>query len=68
MANERSPNLTLFLDILQTLEMINAPYMVIGAFASTIFGSTRTTYDVDIIVDLSWEHIHHLAIMPTLSK
>jgi len=27
--------------------------MVIGAFASIIYGSTRMTYDVDIVVDLS---------------
>jgi hypothetical protein len=29
--NEHPPDLSLFLDILQTLEAIGAPYMVIGA-------------------------------------
>jgi len=30
--------------------------MVIGAFAATIYGISRVTYDIDIIVDLSEEH------------
>lgn len=55
------PDLSLFLDILQTLERINAPYMVIGAFAATVYGITRVTYDIDIIVDLSEEHIDALS-------
>jgi hypothetical protein len=59
--NERPPDLSLFLDILKTLEAINAPYMVIGAFAAAVYGSTRTTYDIDIIVDLDEKHIRALA-------
>ncbi len=61
MPNERPPDLSLFLDILRTLETINAPYMVIGAFAAAVYGSTRTTYDIDIIVDLDEKHIRALA-------
>jgi len=55
--NERAPDLSLFLDILQTLEAIGAPYMIIGAFAATVYGITRTTYDIDIVVELNEEHI-----------
>ena len=61
MRNEHSPDLSLFLDILQTLEAIGAPYMVIGAFAGVVYGVTRTTYDIDIVVDLNEEHIQALA-------
>lgn len=61
MPAEEKPDLSLFLDILQTLERINAPYMVIGAFAATVYGITRVTYDIDIIVDLSDEHINALS-------
>lgn len=61
MPNERTPDLTLFLDILQSLEEMCAPYMVIGAYAATIYGSTRTTFDIDIIVDLREAHIDKLA-------
>lgn len=60
MPREESPHYDLFLDILHTLERINAPYMVIGAFAALMYGSTRNTFDIDIIVDLSWEHIQQL--------
>jgi hypothetical protein len=56
-SEEQRPDLSLFLDILQTLEAIGAPYMIIGAFAGNVYGITRTTYDIDIVVDLSEEHI-----------
>jgi hypothetical protein len=59
--NECLPDLSLFLDILHTLEAIGAPYMVIGAFAATVYGVTRVTYDIDIVVDLDEEHIEALA-------
>jgi hypothetical protein len=55
--SERTPDLSLFLGILQTLEAIGAPYMIIGAFAATVYGITRTTYDIDIVVALDEEHI-----------
>lgn len=57
MPNKRTPDLSLFLDILQTLETIGAPYMIIGAFAATVYGITRATYDIDIVADLNEEHI-----------
>ncbi len=57
MRNERPPDLSLFLDILRTLEAMGAPYMVIGAFAGAVYGVTRTTYDIDIVVDLDEGHI-----------
>jgi hypothetical protein len=34
--------------------------MVIGAFAGTVYGVTRVTYDIDIVVDLKEEHIEAL--------
>ncbi|MCB0168786.1 MAG: nucleotidyl transferase AbiEii/AbiGii toxin family protein [Anaerolineae bacterium] len=54
------PDFSLFLSILHTLENIKAPYMIIGAFAATIYGITRTTYDIDIVVDLNETHIQKL--------
>ena len=61
MRKEETPDLSLFIDILRTLETIGAPYMIIGAFAAAMYGTTRTTYDIDIVVDLSEEHIRLLA-------
>ncbi|OIN90123.1 MAG: hypothetical protein COS37_06535 [Anaerolineae bacterium CG03_land_8_20_14_0_80_58_20] len=61
MPAERKPDLSLFLDILKTLERLNAPYMIIGAFAGTVYGITRVTYDIDIVVDLSESHINALS-------
>jgi hypothetical protein len=54
------PDLSLFVDILQTLEEIGAPYVIIGAFAGTVYGINRTTYDIDIVVDLTDEHVNRL--------
>lgn len=61
MPENHSPDLSLFYDILLTLERINVPYMIIGAFAGTVYGLTRVTYDIDIIVDLNDEHVQALA-------
>ena len=60
MPNRESPDFSLFLSILQTLERIEAPYMIIGAFAATIYGITRVTYDIDIVVSLQESHIQAL--------
>lgn len=60
MPSDHAPNLSLFFDILQTLENCQAPYMIIGAFAATLYGSTRVTYDIDIVVDLKETHIQAL--------
>ncbi len=38
MPNIDSPDLSLFLDILRTLERIGAPYMIIGGFGATMYG------------------------------
>jgi hypothetical protein len=59
--SEQRPDLSLFFDILRTLEGIKAPYMIIGAFASALYGSTRVSYDIDIVVNLTESHIRALA-------
>ena len=60
MSEERPADLSLFVDILHRLERIGAPYMIIGAFAATVYGITRVTYDIDIVVKLEEEHIEAL--------
>ncbi|MBA3533122.1 MAG: hypothetical protein H0T73_14470 [Ardenticatenales bacterium] len=61
MPPHRPADLSLFFSILQTLEEIQAPYMMIGAFAATLYGLSRLTYDIDIVVDLSADHVETLA-------
>ncbi len=61
MSDKNLPDLGLYVDILQTLKSIDAPYMIIGAFAGIIYGVTRVTYDIDIVVDLNDKHINALA-------
>lgn len=61
MPNASPPDLTLFLDILLKLEALDIPYVVIGGFAATMYGITRVTYDIDIIVDMGEEHIQTLS-------
>jgi hypothetical protein len=41
-----------YADIVRALDEIGAPYMIVGAFAGLSFGITRTTFDIDILVDL----------------
>lgn len=37
------PDFQLYFDILQTLEHLQAPYVIIGAFAGTFYGVTRVS-------------------------
>lgn len=55
------PDLGFYKDVMQTLDALGAPYVIVGGFAASVFGSPRPTYDVDIIVDLKKEHITALS-------
>ena len=44
--------LDFYIRVVKALDEIGAPYMIVGAFGGTIFGITRATNDIDIIVDL----------------
>lgn len=41
-----------YVSVLEALETIGAKYMVVGAYGASAFGLSRSTHDVDIIVDL----------------
>lgn len=41
-----------YVSVLKALETIGANYMVVGAYGASAFGLSRSTHDVDIIVDL----------------
>jgi hypothetical protein len=41
-----------YFKVIRALEEIEAPYMIVGAFAGLAFGVNRVTFDVDILVDL----------------
>ncbi len=44
--------LNFYIHVVKALEEIGASYMIVGAFGGTIYGITRATHDIDIIVDL----------------
>jgi hypothetical protein len=50
-----------YANVVRALDEINAPYMIVGAFAGLAFGITRTTFDIDILVDLREEDFDALA-------
>jgi hypothetical protein len=41
-----------YIQVVKALDDIDAPYMIVGAFAGLVFGISRATFDVDILVDL----------------
>ena len=41
-----------YFDVVRALEKIDAPYMLIGAFAGSGYGISRATFDIDMLVDL----------------
>ena len=50
-----------YVRVVGALEEINAPYMIVGAFAGLVYGINRATFDVDILVDLREEDFEALA-------
>lgn len=54
-------SLAFYLKIVKALEEIEAPYMIVGAFAALAFGVNRATFDIDILVELREEDIEALA-------
>jgi hypothetical protein len=50
-----------YLDVVRALDEIDAPYMLVGAFAASTYGLRRATFDVDILVDLTESHFDALA-------
>jgi hypothetical protein len=40
-----------------TLERLQIPYLVVGSFASSIWGEPRLTMDIDIVIDLRADQI-----------
>ena len=45
--------MSFYIRVVQALDEISAPYMIVGSFAGYAFGITRATLDIDIIVDLN---------------
>lgn len=50
-----------YIEVVRALEEIKAPYMIVGAFAASAYGLTRSTHDIDILVDLRWQDCSALA-------
>lgn len=46
-----------FTSVIEVLEQLEIPYMVVGGFAAIFYGEPRLTIDVDIVVDMKWNHI-----------
>jgi hypothetical protein len=41
-----------YIRVVEILDEIGAPYMIVGAYGGAAFGITRSTNDIDILVDL----------------
>ena len=48
---------TFFAYVIQVLEKIDIPYMVVGGFAAVFYGEPRFTIDVDIVADIQPRHL-----------
>jgi len=46
-----------FTYVIKVLEQLDIPYMVVGGFAAILYGEPRLTIDVDIVLDMKWNHI-----------
>lgn len=43
--------------VIDTLEFLEIPYMVVGGFAAIFYGEPRLTLDIDILLNLRFEQI-----------
>jgi len=46
-----------FAYVVSVLEQLGIPYMVVGGFAAITYGELRFTADVDIVVDMQYDHV-----------
>jgi hypothetical protein len=46
-----------FTHVIQVLERLDIPYMVVGGFAAILYGQPRLTIDVDVVVDMEADQI-----------
>lgn len=49
------------LRVLDALEALEIPYMVVGSFASTFWGRPRTTHDADLVIQILSDKARDLA-------
>jgi len=54
-------SVTFYVQVVRALDEIDAPYMIVGAFGGYPFGISRTTYDIDILVDLHEQDFEELS-------
>lgn len=57
-----------YIRVVKSLDEIEAPYMIVGAFAGLVFGVSRATFDVDILVDLQDDDFEKLSAMFPLPR
>lgn len=50
-----------FLVVIEVLERRGIPYMVVGAFASNVYGVPRSTQDADIVINLGDRSVDEIA-------
>jgi hypothetical protein len=44
--------------VVETLDRAGIGHMIVGSFASTLYGPPRTTQDIDLVVDIATESLH----------
>lgn len=53
--------LDFYIRVVQALDEIGAPYMIVGAYGGSVFGIIRSTNDIDIMVDLQEKDCYALS-------
>lgn len=44
--------------MIEVLERLEIPYVVVGGYTAIFYGEPRLTIDVDIVVDVRWKNIN----------
>jgi len=51
--------------IVERLRVAGIPHMLAGSFASTYYGTPRTTQDIDLVIDRTPDALWHRAVALT---
>lgn len=60
-----TPESSALFQVLDALETLDIPYMIVGSFASTFWGRPRMTHDADLVIQIAPQQVPQLARLLT---
>ena len=49
--------------VIENLNELQIPHMLVGSFASSFYGEARSTHDIDVVIDLAPTKIRSISLL-----